>query len=567
MPERFFKNGLASLVDLRMVAVMRFVLAFSALLIIYIDHAEPDRLVFATYLALISYTLYSAAIYFFLARGHSFIYGFLSYSHWLDVSWYLLLIALSSGTNSIFFFFFFFATLYTSFIHGFSAGLKITIFSAVAFTVIGYATLPPDIRFELNRFLLRPIYLIVLGYMVAYWGEYEIRTKRRLALLREIVTLSNPRFGVERTIGVIIELFRGFYDADGCLLIMTDAETNGYVFYRADRKNPENAPHSQAVNSQLAENLLLLPADCAAVFETARSGLFSGKRKFYVFDAQKKQFVKEARESFEPIAERLDTNSFLTVPVYYRAEMVGRIFIFSQKSGAFDHTDIDFLLQAIDQIMPVIENIRLVDHLASNAAEEERKKIARDIHDSIVQPYIGLQLGIDSIEQFLHNDEKDFDAKEEVFKRRVKKLKELTEKGIDDLRGYIHGLSKARGYETSLLPAIRRYTERFTGATGIAVKIEAEEDIQIADRLAAEMFQIVAEGLSNIRRHTNSTEALITLTTFDEKLILAIVNNSDNNTVKHFTPRSITERVSSLGGFLEIGQNNSQTVVRIEIPL
>jgi signal transduction histidine kinase len=472
-----------------------------------------------------------------------------------------LLIALSSGTNSIFFFFFFFATLYTSFIYGFSSGLKVTIVSAVAFTIIGYLSSPSGLEFELNRFLLRPIYLMVLGYMVAYWGEYEIRTKRRLALLREIVTLSNPRFGVERTIGGIIELFRDFYDADGCLLIMRDAETDEYIFHRADRKKAENSLQSHPVNPQLAEKLFLLPAAYAAVFQKTRN------RKFYVFDVPEKQFVKENGEVFETIAERLDTNSYLTVPVYYRSETVGRIYIFSQKSYAFDQTDIDFLLQAIDQFMPVIENIRLVDHLASDAAEEERKKIARDIHDSIVQPYIGLQLGIDSIEQFFDDEEKDFKAKEEVFKKRIKKLRELTEKGIDDLRGYIRGLSKARGYEASLLPAIRRYGERFTGATGIAVEIEAEENIQIADRLAAEMFQIVAEGLSNIRRHTASTTALITLTTSKDKLILAIINNNDNNDIVHFTPRSISERVKALGGFLEIRRETGKTVARIEIPL
>lgn len=567
MSEIFSKHGFTNPVDLRMVAVMRFVLAFSALLIIYIDPAEPDRFVFETYLVLVLYTLYSAAVYFFLVRDRPFIYRVLNYSHWLDVCWYLLLISLSSGTSSLFFFFFFFAILHTSFTYGFFSGLEITLVSAVAFTVIGYATSPSETEFELNRFLLRPIYLIVLGYMVAYWGGYEIRTKRRLALLRKIVTLSNPRFGVERTIGGIIELFREFYDADGSLMIVTDAETGEYIFYRADRKNPEKSLQTHSVNPQIAEKLFLLPDGYAAVFEKRQDSLIGGKQKFYAFDVLKKQPVKESGKIFETIAARLDTNSYLTVPVYYRAEAVGRIFIFSQKSYAFDQTDIDFLLQAIDQFMPVIENIRLVDHLASDAAEEERKKIARDIHDSIVQPYIGLQLGIDSIGQFLDDEEKDFSAKEEVFKRRIKKLKELTEKGIDDLRGYIRGLSKARGYEASLLPAIRRYAERFTGATGIAVEIEAEENIQIADRLAAEMFQIVAEGLSNIRRHTHSAAAMISLTTFENKIILAIINNNDNNDSVHFTPRSISERVKALGGFLEIREDNAKTIVRVEIPL
>lgn len=58
-------------------------------------------------------------------------------------------------------------------------------------------------------------------------------------------------------------------------------------------------------------------------------------------------------------------------------------------------------MQLIEHVLPVIDNIRLVDRLASAAAEEERRRIARDLHDRIVQPYIGLQLGLAAVRQRL----------------------------------------------------------------------------------------------------------------------------------------------------------------------
>lgn len=220
--------------------------------------------------------------------------------------------------------------------------------------------------------------------------------------------------------------------------------------------------------------------------------------------------------------------------------------------------------------MPIIENIRLVDSLASNAAEDERKKIARDIHDSIIQPYIGLQLGVDSILQLFDknkNSSKDSLETEQIIEDRIKRLKTLTERGISDLRTYIQGLSNPRGYEASFLPAIRRFADKYTDATGIDVEIKASDKIKIADRLAAEMFQIVVEGLSNIRRHTNSPKALIKLTTSGGKIYLAIENNNDDNDKNKFAPRSISERVKSLGGFVEISNDNNKTIVWVEIPL
>src|SRR5262245_33236787 len=140
--------GLES-VDDRMISLMRLILALSALLITYIDPSEPDRLVAVTYGALVVYSVYGAILYSLSLKGGPRLP--LSISHWIDVGCFLVLIALSSGTNSIFFFFFFFAILVASFRWGFKAGLRVTIVSTSFFTLIGYVTMHESV-FELNRF-------------------------------------------------------------------------------------------------------------------------------------------------------------------------------------------------------------------------------------------------------------------------------------------------------------------------------------------------------------------------------------------------------------------------------
>src|SRR5262245_56253494 len=91
-------------VDTRIVASARLILALSGLLIIYVDPAEPDRFVAATYTLLIVYVVYSAALYLFALRQSPLIEHIQRWSHWADVGWYTVLVALSSGTNSVFFF-------------------------------------------------------------------------------------------------------------------------------------------------------------------------------------------------------------------------------------------------------------------------------------------------------------------------------------------------------------------------------------------------------------------------------------------------------------------------------
>ncbi|HEY0461089.1 MAG TPA: hypothetical protein VGC97_18280 [Pyrinomonadaceae bacterium] len=351
---------------------------------------------------------------------------------------------------------------------------------------------------------------------------------------------------------------------------MKDAETDDYIFRRSYRNNPETAMQPCSLSPQFTQNFFSLPENYAVIYQKRKYPFFARLKRLYVFNLPDRKSRPEKAETFDVIAEKLDANSFLTVPVYYRKVPSGRIFVFSRRFCLFDQTDLDFLLQAVNQLTAIIENIQLVDHLASNAAEQELKKIVRDIHDSIIQSYIGLQIGIDSLVQ-ISNEKEDIkhkdSKKKKILKDHIDRLGKLGEKGMEDLRKYVHGLSHGIGSEGGLMPAINRYSEKFTKATGINVEIRVEDKIQITDPLAAEIFQIITEALSNVRRHTDSPSAFIEVVTGKDKITLAIGNNKNDNAYINFSPQSIAERVESLGGFLQIEQPDKKTVIRLEIPL
>jgi hypothetical protein len=100
----------------------------------------------------------------------------------------------------------------------------------VLFTGIGFAMAPDEPEFELHGFLLRPTSLFVLGYMIACWGGAETMFRRRLALLKDVSLLANPRFGVDRTFGALMERVRAFYEADMCMLVMAEPPPGGYTY-------------------------------------------------------------------------------------------------------------------------------------------------------------------------------------------------------------------------------------------------------------------------------------------------------------------------------------------------
>src|SRR5215208_3509432 len=242
---------------------MRLALAATALLVVFIDPSEPGRYVKPTYIVLALYTIYSAVVLSISLRRSDLIPA--QYMHWIDMVWYLALIALSNGTSSIFFNFFFFAILVASFGWGYLAGLRLTLISAVLFTVVGVLTAPAGPEFELNRLMLRSIQLLILGFLISRWGGFKINLRNRLQLLKDVTVLSNPRFGIDRTITAILESLRAFYDADGALLlVLTKEGGDSYQIYRI-RRGSQTTGASPPVIAAEAAALFLVPSPYQAV--------------------------------------------------------------------------------------------------------------------------------------------------------------------------------------------------------------------------------------------------------------------------------------------------------------
>jgi signal transduction histidine kinase len=548
-------------VDNQMISMMRLILALSALTIIYIDPSEPDRFVAVTYVALILYSIYSAVLYFLAVRDGSQLPTRIT--HWIDVGCYLVLIALSSGTNSIFFFFFFFAILIASFRWGFKSGLSVAVVSTILFTPIAFATGPSGPEFELNRFLLRPIYLLVLGYMMAYWGGSEMMLKRRLSLLKEVTTLANPRFGIEHTLASLMKRLRAFYDSDLCLLIYFDLQTKEHRLMRIERGAANDVVIAERIPERLAQLLLTLPADLAVVYKGRPRTWSLQNLDYYAFDTLNRERTEQGRELSESLAAQLEAESFVTMPLDLRGKTAGRLYL-TKRQRIFTKLDVDFLMQVVEQVAPILDNIHLLERLASSAAELERQRLARDIHDSVIQPYLGLQYKLAAIRNKI--------AAGQDVAHDIERLFQMTVDEVNGLRDFVRGMKDTGGREDTFLSAVRRFAAEFADNYELDVQVESKAEVKVNDRLAAELIQIVHEGLSNVRKHTEATSSKITVEREASFLRLCIENDgadAANGAARApFIPRSIAERAEALGGSLRVEHSQAgHTVVKVEIPL
>ncbi len=538
---------------------MRVVLGTSALLVVLIDQSKPLQV--PIYVTLILYSIYGLLIYHQSVRRNPLVAH--KVMPWLDLLWFVPLIAFSDHTNSLFYYFFFFSIIVASFSWGLRHGLRLTLASAAIYMIVrmlsgsGSETLT-----NFNYLLLAPIYLLVFGYIIARWGGYHTELKNRLKLLKEVTVFSNPRFGIDRTIKAILESIRTFYDAEACLLVIPgkQGDAESYQMYRVARGIHVSRSAPPEIGRHAAAQFLSPSLDYAVVYQKGKS---SHTR---LFDLKTRLFVDSNSANSDKLAGMLEAQRYVSVPVYYRHQAVGRLYIIDGPTR-FDSSDMDFGLQLMDHVTPVMENIRLIDNLASDAAEQERRRIAHDIHDSVIQPYLGLQFGLSALDQKLESGNT-------AIRGNVQELLELTNHELVELRRFVWDLKATEERANFLLPAIERYAERFSMVTGIKVDVAAYGKIKVNDRLAAELFQIVTEGLSNVRRHAFCRDARVEISCENSSLLLQIKNSRPHSGGEHrdglesFRPHSIAERAASLGGDTQVFVDDKDyTVVSIGIPL
>jgi signal transduction histidine kinase len=335
-----------------------------------------------------------------------------------------------------------------------------------------------------------------------------------------------------------------------------------FLLYSAARRQPGQAAVPNEITATTADALLRLPESVGAAWHDATGLRWPMYRAYVASDIERGDATENHRDECAAIANLLDTRAFVTVPYAQRNGSTGRIFLASN-TMSFGHTDIHFLAQASDAISVVVENMSLMEELISRASEHERLKISRDLHDTTIQPYIGLKLALDALQR-------DAGADSPIASR-VAELVDMAGMTIRDLRSYTTSLKEQTPMPGEfLVAAVKKQAERLGRFYGIAVDVQSDITAPLNGRIAAEVFQMISEGLSNILKHTSAKAASVQILCEHSMLMLKIGNAAGENILAadEFTPRSISERVQALGGttYVERGEDG-YTTVHLMVPI
>ncbi len=209
---------------------------------------------------------------------------------------------------------------------------------------------------------------------------------------------------------------------------------------------------------------------------------------------------------------------------------------------------------------------------ALNAQEEERKRIARSLHDETGQALSTLIINLERLEKNLPEDNQDLLLS-------IVSMRDLTTNTLEELRKTIYGLRPTVLDDLGLVPAIRWYARSNLEEAGIRVNVSAPEDFpMLSPELTITLFRIAQEAINNIIKHSNAQSATILLTQKENKLCLFIEDDGhgfnvvqaseEAFTLQHWGLVGIRERAELMGGDVSISsQYDKGTHLEVRMPL
>jgi signal transduction histidine kinase len=278
-------------------------------------------------------------------------------------------------------------------------------------------------------------------------------------------------------------------------------------------------------------------------------------------------------------------HTLLCARMLHEEEWIGTLNVFTFEARTFTDDELILLQGIADEAALAIANARLYEALQQGeraranllrklitAQEDERMRIARELHDETGQSLTGIILGMDIIHMALTEDIQRADA-------RLQDIKSIAEGLLSNLHRLIEDLRPSQLDDLGLLPAVAWYGEQRLKPLGIAFQLDGNGlTTRLPRSIETALFRIVQEAITNTVRHARASSVSVRLSQQDGQLRLEISDNGQGFDPQILeSPRSngkglgllgIRERVTILGGEFELATGPGQgTTIKARVPV
>jgi signal transduction histidine kinase len=547
----------------RLIAAGRVALAAFSLLALRLDPSEPARYAWIAYALLSAYAVYALVLLDLLWLVRKFPNWWKLATHILDLAAFLVFMYFTEGPSSPFFMYFTFSLACATLRWQWRGTLWTAVVAIPAFLAMGlYASeILRDPSFDLNRFIVRSAYLVVVAALLGYLGTYQERLKTersRLAAWPQRDSGEAPRVVRE-----LLDHAAGILQAPRMMMIWEEPEGPWTrVACRSDGKFDLNdeplGAFGPLVDAHLAGRSFL----CAD----------AGSDGVPVITSRDEREEWKGRPLDERLQARFSIGPVLSWSLHGQA-IEGRLFALDKPGMTWD----DVVLGEVVAGLAVarMDHLALRERLREAAAADERIRLSRDLHDGLLQSLTGIALQLQVSRRLLESDPK-------AARERLAEIQASIASEQHDLRAFVNRLKPAPhdgsvGWDLS--SRLEDACNRIERQWGLRVKLSSQGlNGELSAPVSDDVFRIVHEALVNAARHAAASSLQVDISRSAGAVFITVADDGhgfsfqgthDLATLQKFKagPITLKERISALGGDLVIFSSKSGSRLSISLPL
>lgn len=269
--------------------------------------------------------------------------------------------------------------------------------------------------------------------------------------------------------------------------------------------------------------------------------------------------------------DRTEGAWLLCVPVKAKDKPVGVLVAINPAGRRFAKEEVASLTVVSAFASVVVENARLAAAEQHNVLAEERKRIAKEMHDGLAQRLFTAALGLEFCRKRLADDPEGVAA-------RLNELQVTVQEGLGELRQYIFDLRPPALDRLGLAGAIRHHMEELLGPEGIRQELRVEGSARVLSPTAETcVYRVAQELVANAARHSGAPAVRVVLRVDGDHVALevrdrgagfdveAVLDNAEDQ--GSLGLKGIAERVEAVGGTLDVSSVVGRgTTVRVVVP-
>ena len=279
-----------------------------------------------------------------------------------------------------------------------------------------------------------------------------------------------------------------------------------------------------------------------------------------------------AWEPLHAIMGEPDWDGFVSLPLIMRGRALGVINAYYVRGEDPGPGSLAFLEAMADHAAVAIHTARLLDRTRSQAQLAERKRLARDLHDSVVQQLFSMRMQASALRAQADRPVPDPTR----LCRDAEQLGELARGALADLRRLVFELRPLDLTEQGLVETVRAHAAGLHARTGFAVEVRTPpEPLDLDVELEEDVYRVVSEALHNVVKHARATAVEVCFASAPSgELAVEITDNGCGSTAAASTGDgtrlgllSMRERTERWGGRLEAGPHpTGGWSVRVTLP-